>query len=65
MKKDDDYLIPLAEIKFKELLEKYGFPGDKTPTINGSKLLVLIALENEPLPRSENEWLDDHVYIYN
>ena len=44
MKKDNGHLIPLAEIKLKKLLEKYGFLGDKTPTINGSTLLVLIAL---------------------
>ena len=59
VEKNDDTIIPLVEIELKELLAKYAFPGDKTPTINGSALLALNALENGPLPRGENEWVDD------
>jgi elongation factor Tu len=34
----DKELIDLVEIEIRELLTKYGFPGDKTPIIKGSAL---------------------------
>ena len=35
---DDKELIDLVEAEIRELLNKYGFPGDKTPIIRGSGL---------------------------
>jgi elongation factor Tu len=44
---DDDELIELVEMELRELLDKYDFPGDDTPIIQGSALL---ALENPEDP---------------
>jgi elongation factor Tu len=41
---DDPELIELVELELRELLTKYGFPGDDTPIIKGS---ALKALETE------------------
>lgn len=38
---DDSELIDLVEMEVRELLTKYGFPGDKTPIIRGSALAAL------------------------
>jgi len=38
---DDAELLDLVEIEVRELLTKYGFPGDKTPVIRGSALPAL------------------------
>ena len=38
---DDKELIDLVEAEIRELLNKYGFPGDKTPIIRGSGLKAL------------------------
>jgi len=35
---DDPELLDLVEIEIRELLEKYGFPGDDTPVVRGSAL---------------------------
>ena len=35
---DDKELLELVELEVRELLTKYGFPGDKTPIIHGSRL---------------------------
>ncbi|MBM1002107.1 MAG: elongation factor Tu, partial [Desulfofustis sp. PB-SRB1] len=40
---DDEELIELVEMELRELLDKYEFPGDDIPIIQGSALL---ALEN-------------------
>jgi elongation factor Tu len=40
---DDPELLDLVELEIRELLKKYGFPGDKTPIIRGQSKL---ALEN-------------------
>jgi elongation factor Tu len=37
---EDKELIDLVEMEVRELLTKYGFPGDKTPIIRGSALLA-------------------------
>jgi elongation factor Tu len=37
---DDAELLDLVELEVRELLTKYGFPGDKTPIIRGSALLA-------------------------
>ena len=33
---DDKELVDLVELEVRELLTKYGFPGDKTPVVKGS-----------------------------
>jgi len=38
---DDPELLELVELEIRELLSKYGFPGDKTPIIKGSALKAL------------------------
>ncbi|NQU82526.1 MAG: elongation factor Tu [Parcubacteria group bacterium] len=40
---DDPEMIELVESELRELLNKYEFPGDKTPIINGSALKALDA----------------------
>ena len=40
---DDPDLLDLVEMEIRDLLTKYGFPGDKTPVIRGQSKL---ALEN-------------------
>jgi elongation factor Tu len=38
---DDAELIELVELELRELLSKYGFPGEETPIIRGSALKAL------------------------
>ncbi len=40
---DDPELLDLVELEVRELLKKYGFPGDETPVVRGQSKL---ALEN-------------------
>ena len=40
---DDPEIISLVESEIRELLKKYGFPGDETPIIKGSALKALEA----------------------
>jgi len=37
---DDTELLDLVELEVRELLTKYGYPGEKTPIIRGSALLA-------------------------
>ncbi len=41
---DDKELVDLVESEVRELLKKYGFPGDETPIIRGSALKALEAV---------------------
>ena len=38
---DDKELLDLVELEVRELLSKYGFPGDKTPIIQGRALKAM------------------------
>jgi elongation factor Tu len=38
---DDPELIDLVELEVRDLLTKYGFPGDEVPVIRGSALKIL------------------------
>src|SRR6266542_1961410 len=38
---DDEELLELVELEVRELLSKYGFPGDEVPIIRGSALKAL------------------------
>jgi elongation factor Tu len=40
---EDKELIELVEMEIRDLLNKYGYPGDKTPIIKGSALKALQA----------------------
>ncbi len=40
---DDEELLELVELEVRELLSKYGFPGDDIPVISGSALKALEA----------------------
>ena len=42
---DDKELLDLVEMEIRDLLTKYGFPGDKTPVIRGSSQA---AMDNKP-----------------
>jgi elongation factor Tu len=44
---DDEELIELVELELRELLSKYGFPGDETPIIRGSALKALESDDTE------------------
>src|ERR1700687_3597824 len=38
---DDEELLELVELEVRELLSKYGFPGDEVPIVRGSALKAL------------------------
>ena len=40
---DDPELLDLVELELRELLTRYGFPGDDIPIIRGSALKALEA----------------------
>ena len=40
---DDPEILDLVESEVRELLKKYGFPGDETPIIRGSAVKALAA----------------------
>jgi elongation factor Tu len=48
---EDPELVSLVESEIKELLKKYGFPGDTTPIIKGSALKALEAKS------ADDEWV--------
>src|SRR5919199_1460597 len=45
---DDEELLELVELEVRELLNKYGFPGDETPVIRGSALAALESAATNP-----------------
>ncbi len=47
---DDPELLELVELEVRELLSKYGFPGDELPVIRGSALKALEAPDNPADP---------------
>src|SRR6266404_21026 len=61
---DDKELLELVELEVRELLTKYGFPGDKTPIVKGS---ALKAMEGDKSEMGEGaifklaEALDSHI----
>ena len=54
---DDAELLDLVEMEVRELLSKYGFPGDDTPVIRGSSLPAV----NAPSDDAANKCVDDLV----
>src|ERR687887_1308749 len=45
---DDEELLELVEMELRELLSKYGFPGDEIPVIRGSALRALESGSQDP-----------------
>src|SRR6202165_5310425 len=45
---DDPELLELVELELRELLSKYGFPGDDLPIVRGSALKVLESTSTDP-----------------
>jgi elongation factor Tu len=45
---DDPELLDLVELEVRELLSKYGFPGDEIPVVRGSALKALEIGSNDP-----------------
>ncbi|MEG2195623.1 MAG: elongation factor Tu [Terrisporobacter sp.] len=45
---DDPELLELVEMDIRDLLNKYSFPGDTTPVIQGSALKVLESTSKDP-----------------
>jgi elongation factor Tu len=45
---DDEELLELVEMELRELLSKYGFPGDDIPIIRGSALAALESTSTDP-----------------
>ncbi|MBI5026109.1 MAG: elongation factor Tu, partial [Nitrospirae bacterium] len=50
---DDPELLDLVELEVRELLSKYGFPGDKIPVVKGS---ALRAMQTESKEASAEEF---------
>jgi elongation factor Tu len=45
---DDPELLELVELELRELLNKYGYPGDTTPIVRGSALKALESASKDP-----------------
>ena len=45
---DDPELIELVELEMRELLTKYGFPGDEIPIVKGSALKAIESAATDP-----------------
>lgn len=56
---EDEELLELVELEVRDLLSKYGFPGDSTPFVRGSALKALEAAEKgENTSRGVSPWTD-------
>ena len=58
---DDEELLDLVELEVRDLLSKYGFPGDDIPVIRGS---ALKGLNGEPTGEAQLQELMDAVDSY-
>ena len=59
---DDPELLELVELELRELLSKYGFPGDAVPIVRGSALKALESASTDPnAPEYECIWNLMHV----
>ena len=45
---DDEELLELVELELRELLDRYGYPGDEVPIIRGSALKALQSESSDP-----------------
>jgi elongation factor Tu len=55
---DDEELLELVDMELRELLNKYEFPGDDTPIIQGSALKALESPEDEGANKCIFELMD-------
>jgi elongation factor Tu len=55
---DDPELIELVDMELRELLDKYEFPGDDTPIIQGSALKALESPDDEAATKCIFELMD-------
>jgi elongation factor Tu len=55
---EDKELVDLVELEVRELLTKYGFPGDKTPIIKGSALKAMTSPNDPEVTKNIQELLD-------
>jgi elongation factor Tu len=55
---DDPELLELVELEVRELLSKYGFPGDDIPIVKGSASGALLNPEDESKTKCITELLD-------
>lgn len=55
---EDKELVDLVELEVRELLTKYGFPGDKTPVIKGSALKAMTSPDDPESTKSIFELMD-------
>ena len=55
---EDKELVDLVELEVRELLTKYGFPGDKTPVIKGSALKAMTSPDNPEAVKPIFELMD-------
>ena len=56
---NDAELQELVEIEIRELLSKYGFPGDKTPIIKGSATKALAAAQGGNATGPDTKCIDE------
>ncbi|NUL83564.1 MAG: elongation factor Tu [Armatimonadetes bacterium] len=55
---DDPELLELVEMEIRDLLSKYGFPGDEIPIIRGSAVKVLEADDSSNWTKdTDNSWI--------
>ncbi len=55
---DDDELLDLVEIEVRELLDKYGFPGDDIPIVRGASLKAYQNPEDPEVTKCIGELMD-------
>jgi len=55
---DDDELLDLVEIEVRELLDKYGFPGDDIPIVRGASLKAYQNPEDPEATKCIGELMD-------
>ncbi len=64
---EDPELLDLIELEVRELLSKYGFPGDEIPIIRGSALKAMESTSTDPsAPEFQSIWelvkaIDDYI----
>jgi elongation factor Tu len=64
---EDPELLDLIELEVRDLLSKYGFPGDDIPIIRGSALKAMESTSTDPdAPEFQSIWellkaLDEHI----
>jgi len=55
---DDPELLELVEVEIRDLLKKYGFPGDKTPIIRGQSKAALENPKDDTICKPIDELFD-------